>query len=147
MSPVGTQAQGGAQPAPAPSAAANDPTFMMVTFMKVSEGKEGDWEKLERESWKPMHNIRVKDGSIKSWAAIAQWVPGDESNGPIYGTVTTHRGWPNPMTTDWPQLFTKAQGKGDFGSLVQQTENVRKMVRTEIWQVLDQTEPPAMQTK
>lgn len=147
VTPVWTQAGGSAQPAPAPAAAATESTFMMVEFMKVVDGKEAEWSKLERESWKPMHNIRVKDGKIKSWAAIAQWMPGDEANGPVYATVTTHRGWPNPTNTGWPDLFKKAQGKGDFDTLVQQTESVRKIVRAEIWQVLDQTDSPATGTK
>jgi hypothetical protein len=38
-----------------------------------------------------MHAIRMKDGLIQSLAAIAQAVPGDESNGPVYATVTTYR--------------------------------------------------------
>jgi hypothetical protein len=44
-----------------------------------------DWVKLEQE-WKPLHELRVKEGSMVSWAAIAQSMPGDESNGPVYAT-------------------------------------------------------------
>jgi len=87
MAPVWTQAPGSAQPAQA-SAAAKQPTYMTVEFMKVPEGKQEQWLTLERE-WKPMHELRVKDGSIQSWAAIAQTVPGDESNGPVYATVVS----------------------------------------------------------
>jgi hypothetical protein len=145
MTPVWTQVQGGAQPAQAPSAA-KEPTFMMVEFMKVPEGKQADWLKLEKE-WKPMHNLRVKDGSIRSWSAIAQSVPGDESNGPVYATVTTYRGWPDPTKMNFEELFKKAHPQGDVNALWQQTNSARSMVRTEIWQVLDQTDPPVMGTK
>ena len=64
--------------------------------MKVPEGKEENWLKLERESWKPMHALRMKEGLIQSWATIAQVLPGDESNGPVYATVTTFRGMAGP---------------------------------------------------
>jgi hypothetical protein len=147
IAPVGTRAaQGGAQSVQASSAAAKPPTFMMVEFMKVPEGKEEDWLKLERE-WKPMHALRVKDGSIQSWAAIAQSVPGDESNGPVYATVTTYRGWPDPTKMNFEELVKKAHPQGNVNALMQQTESARRMVRTEIWQVLEQTEPAVRETK
>ena len=114
--------------------------------MKVPAGKEDAWLKLERE-WKPMHALRVKDGSIQSWAAIAQSVPGDESNGPVHATVTTYRGWPDPTKMNFAELVKKAYPQGDVNTLMQQTESARRMVRTEIWQVLEQTGPPVMGTK
>jgi hypothetical protein len=140
IAPVWTQVQGTAQAAQASSASAKQPTFMTVEFMQVPEGKQEDWLKLERE-WKPMHALRVKDGSIQSWAAIAQAVPGDVSNGPVYATVTTYRGWPDPTKMNLEELFKKAHPQGDVNALMQQTESARRMVRTEIWQVLEQTEP------
>jgi len=145
MTPVWTQAPGGAQPAQ-PSATAKPPTYMTVEFMKVPDGKQEQWLKLERE-WKPMHELRVKDGSIQSWAAIAQTVPGDESNGPVYATVTTYRGWPDPTKMNFEVLAKKAHPQGDVNALMQQTQSARSMVRTEIWQILEQTDPPVMGTR
>jgi hypothetical protein len=145
IAPVRTQAPGGAPPAQA-SAMAKQPTYMTVEFMKVPEGKQDEWLKLERE-WKPMHELRVKDGSIVSWAAIGQAVPGDESNGPVYATVTTYRGWPDPTKMNFEGLAKKAHPQGDVNALMQQTLAARSMVRTEIWQVLEQTEPAVMGTR
>jgi len=103
MVPVATQ---GGQSNPAP-AAANQPKFMVVEFMKVAPGKLGDWVKLERETWKPIHEMRVKEGAIVSWASIAQVMPGDESNGPIAAAVTTFRGWPDPTKDNYEALIKK----------------------------------------
>src|SRR6476619_1233336 len=145
MTPVWTQAPGGAPRAQA-STATKQPTYMTVEFMKVPQGKQDEWLKLERE-WKPMHELRVKDGSIVSWAAIGQAVPGDESNGPVYATVTTYRGWPDPTKMNFEELAKKAHPQGDVNALMQQTLAARSMVRTEIWQVLEQTDPPVMGTR
>jgi hypothetical protein len=120
---------------------------MTVEFMKVPDGKEEAWLKLERESWKPMHALRMKDGLIQSWAAIAQAVPGDESNGPVYATVTTYRGWPDPTKTNWQSLLQKANPQADVSALFNQTEAARKIVRREVWQVLEQTDPPVAGTQ
>ena len=117
---------------------------MLVQFMKVAEGKEDAWLKLERETWKPMHALHVKDGGIKSWAVIAQAMPGDKSNNPTLGTVTTFQGWPDPTRTNWTDLMKKAHPQGNADSLFQQTEDARRIVRAEIWQVLDQTDPTTM---
>jgi hypothetical protein len=146
MTPVGTQAPAAAKPAPAPTAAPRPTTYMQVEFMKVAEGKQQDWLKLEREAWKPMHALRMKEGLIQSWATIAQVLPGDESNGPVYATVTTFRGWPDQTKTDWAGLLQKANPKADANALMEQTGMARKIVRSEIWQVLEQTDPPAMGT-
>ena len=67
ITPVWTQVQGGAKPAVAAPAAVKQATYMTVEFMKVPEGKEESWLKLERESWKPMHALRIKNGLIESW--------------------------------------------------------------------------------
>ena len=136
--PVASQ---GGQSNPAPSAA-NPPTYMIVEFMKVTPGKESDWVKLERETWKPMHEMRVKDGSIQSWAAMDNHVPGDESNGPVMATVTTFRGWPDPTKTDWTGLIKKAHPQTKPETIFEQAQGVRKIVRSEIWHVVDQTTTP-----
>src|SRR5690242_11420625 len=102
--PVATQ--GGGQ-SNAPSAAANQPKFMMVEFMKLEPGKENDWVKLERETWKPMHEMRVKDGSILSCVARNLIQPWDESNGPVVATVTMSRVWRDPAQHDWAELYMR----------------------------------------
>lgn len=146
IAPVLTQTPGGAAAQP-PSAANPQPTFMVVEFMKVPEGKEDAWIKLEREHWKPTHALRVKEGLIQSWSLIGQTMPRDESNGPVYATVTTFRGWPDQGKTDWGGMLRKANPKSDGSALEQQTDAARKIVRSEIWQVLEQTEAPASGTK
>ena len=151
VTPVWTQGQTGSQPAQPSSAAptqaaAAKPTFMMVEFMKVAEGKEAEWLKLERETWKPLHKLRIADGTIKSWAALAQAVPGDDSNGPTVATVTTFSGWPDPTKTNWEALMKKAHPDADVPKIFAQTEAARRIVRSEIWQVLDQTEPGVKST-
>jgi hypothetical protein len=135
--PVATQ---GGQLNPTP-AATNQPKFMIVEFMKLTPGKEGDWVKLERETWKPMHEMRVKDGSILSWAAIDQHMPGDESDGPVAATVTTFRGWPDPTKTDWAGLIKKAHPQTQSDTIFKQAAEARKIVRSEIWHVVDETTP------
>ena len=144
IAPVLTQAP--AAPIP-PPAAAKQPTFMVVEFMKVPEGREDAWLKLEREAWKPTHALRVKEGLIQSWSVIAQTMPGDESNGPVYATVTTFRGWPDPTKTDWVGMLQKANPRGNGVELMNQTGAARKIVRSEVWQVLEQTDPASMSTK
>jgi len=74
-------------------------------------------------------------------------VPGDESDGPIYATVTTSRGWPDPTMTNYTELFQKTHPQVDMNAMWERTASARRLVRTEIWQVLDQTEPTAMGTK
>jgi hypothetical protein len=142
VSPVFTQSitqPDAAKPAQQAPTQASAPTFMFIEYMKVTDGQDETWMKLESEQWKPMHNLRVKNGAIKSWAAVYQAVPADTTHGPIAATVTTFQGWPDPTKTNWPDLFQMVHKQNDFGALVQKTEAARKIVRAEIWQVLDAT--------
>jgi hypothetical protein len=143
ITPVFTQTQPTSQASP-PSAAAVQPSFMLVEFMKVDEGKEAEWIKLERETWKPMHALRVKDGSIQSWSAISQWVPGDAHHGGTHATVTTFRGFPDPTNLNFEALFKRAHPQGDMEAVSRKTQAARSIVRSEIWQVVDQTTPILM---
>jgi hypothetical protein len=133
--PVVTQ-EGQANPAPA---MANQPKFVVVEFMKVAPGKMNDWVKLERETWKPIHQRRVQEGAIVSWASIAQVMPGDESNGPLAAAVTTFRGWPDPTKDNYEALIKKVHPQTPPATIFAQAEDARKIVRHEIWQIIDKT--------
>ena len=54
---------------PHPAAAQPDPQskYIRVDFMKVVEGKQDDYPKLE-EAWKAVHEDRVRKGQIESWS-------------------------------------------------------------------------------
>ena len=135
VAPVATQ-EGQASQAPA---AGDQPKFIVVEFMKVAPGKINDWVTLERETWKPIHQQRVKEGAIVSWASIAQVIPGDETNGPLAAAVTTFRGWPDPTKDNYEALIKKVHPKTQPGTIFTQAEDARKIVRQEIWQVIDET--------
>jgi hypothetical protein len=141
--PVATQGEQANQD----PAAANQPKFMVVEFMKVAPGKMNDWVKLERETWKPIHQTRVKEGAIVSWASIAQVIPGDESNGPLAAAVTTFRGWPDPTKDNYGALIKKVHPQTPPDTIFNQAEDARKIVRQEIWQVIDETTPRNSGTK
>ena len=140
--PVATRG-GQADPAPGSS----QPKFMVVEFMKIAPGKFGDWATLEHETWKPIHQRRVKDGAIVSWAALAQVMPGDESNGPIAAAITTFSGWPDPTKDNYPALIEKVHPQLTADSIFTQAEDARKIVRQEIWHVIDETSPPSSGSK
>jgi hypothetical protein len=134
VEPAGTQGK--------PSAAASpQPKFMVIEFMKIAPGKFGDWAALERDTWKPVHQRRVQEGAIVSWAALAQVMPGDESNGPIAAAVTTFSGWPDPTKDNYPALLAKVHPQRKADTIFTQAEDARRIVRQEIWHIIDETTP------
>ena len=57
MTPVRTQGQSGqAAQKPAPS----QPSFMLVEFMNVADGKEADWMKLERDALRKALSLGIR---------------------------------------------------------------------------------------
>ena len=79
--------------------------------------------------------------AIAPWAAIAQVMPGDESDGPIAAAITTFRGWPDPMKDNYPALMNKVHPQAQPDTIFAQAEDARRIVRQEIWHVIDETTP------
>jgi hypothetical protein len=143
VSPVLTDAPSSAN-AQQPTAQAKPdsrPTYMVISYIRINPGQEDAYFKAESEGWKPIHNLRVKEGRIQSWAVLGQVIPGDESDGPIYAAVTTYREWPDLPRIDWVGLAKRALPQSpDFGALAARTAAARTIVRREIWEVIDQTD-------
>jgi hypothetical protein len=43
------------------------------------------------------------------------------------------------LKTNWEALFKQAHPQGDMAAVMSQTDAARSIVRSEIWQVLEQT--------
>jgi hypothetical protein len=57
--------------------------------------------------------------------------------------VTTFRGWPDPTKDNYEALIKKVHPQTSPDTIFTQAESARKIVRQEIWRVIDETTPRA----
>ena len=131
-----------AQTAPAP------PKYAMLEYIKFEPGKAAEYRKVEQEVWQPIHRERVKAGIIRSWTLWNRTLPGGgayDYDALIITTFDSFAAIGNPYPTD---IFTKAHPKLTPQQIAEatgaRTTATRRMVKTELVAILDNTTWPAL---
>jgi hypothetical protein len=116
---------------------AGSPLYMSVDCMKSTAA---DYSSIEIDMWQPMHQERVKQGKINSWALY--WVMyGDRSKCDYY-TVTTYLG--SVQLNADPSIktvFKAVHPESDFTEVMAGTQHARQHVATELWLAVDGIAP------
>jgi hypothetical protein len=127
--------------APATQAAQpKSPKYLEIDYMKVEPGKDNDYLRVEQGLWKPLHQQRVKNGDIRSWTLYGLRFPSGTSEKYDYVTVNAFERFAqleNPYA-DAAQILDRVHPGIKVADFVQQTESTRKLVRSEVWELIDE---------
>jgi len=118
------------------------PKYLEVDYMKVQPGKDSDYLRVEQETWKPMHQERIKKGELRSWALYGVRFPFGTDEKYDYITVNTFDRFgqlENPFA-DLGEIFKKVHPNMKADDLEQQTNATRHLIRSEVWQLIDETQ-------
>jgi hypothetical protein len=66
------------------------PKYVEIDYMKVEPGKDSDYVRLEKEIWKPLHQQRIKNGQLRSWAVYGLRFPFGTEEKYDYVTVNSY---------------------------------------------------------
>ena len=66
------------------------PSVYLVNFMKANPAKVQEYLKLERETWKPVHQERIRAGQMRSWALYSVQYPYGASLEYDFVTIDTY---------------------------------------------------------
>ena len=139
---------GGPQPAAAMQTSASAPTqlkspkFVEVDYMKAEPGKGSDYVHMEQDVWKQVHQQRIKNGQVKSWALYGLRFPSGADEKYDYITVNTydHFAQLESPYAGVGQMFTKLHPDMKVEDFARQTQSARKIVRVEVWQLVDEAQ-------
>jgi hypothetical protein len=115
--------------------------YIMVNYMKVPVGGDADYLGVERELWKPLHESRVADGHAAGWALYALRFPSGAALDYNYATVDSYAEYgdlENPLTLEMVEKVHPG-GQATFDAIGERTNEVRELVRTELWELLETT--------
>lgn len=112
------------------------PLYVALECMKSTSA---NYEQLELETWKPVHQYLVDKGKRNSWA-LYKVVYGDRSSCDYY-TVTTYSGVEQlNAEPDYAEAFAAVHGQTAIDKLAGKTLAARQHVSSELWLQVDQTE-------
>ncbi len=113
-----------------------EPVYLSVECMKSTSA---DYEQLEINIWKPMHQHVVDQGQRAAWA-LYRVAYGDRSRCDYYA-VTTHAGADQlGATPDFAAAFAVVHPNVDAAKAMKNTLAAREIVAAELWMQIDRTE-------
>ena len=110
--------------------------YVSVDCMKSANP---NYESVETDTWKPMHQHLVDTGKRAGWA-LYRVLYGDRSKCDYY-TVTTFLGEEQlNAAIDYAEVFEAAHPGKDVDKAMQQTWTAREHAASELWMLVDRTE-------
>lgn len=103
--------------------------YVTIDYQKPLPGKGGDYVRMEREYWKPIHQARVSAGNIVSWKLYVVNFPNGEGQEYDYVTVTEFPSWAALENPYGGINYTAILGEAKVQEMRTVTGATRKLVR------------------
>jgi hypothetical protein len=111
--------------------------YILVDFMRSKPGV--NYVAVARELWKPIHQERVKSGTLNQWALYELVLPGGTSYPYDYGTVNSVSSL-SALEAPYPDdLFRRVHPRTPLTEIGNRTMASRDLVRSELWVLIDST--------
>jgi hypothetical protein len=111
--------------------------YAVLDFMKVKPGMIDEYLKVEREDWKPLHQVLTNDGNRTGWTLWDYAVPGGVGASHDFVTTMLFTDYAKIKEANDAEAFMKAHPNGNLQASVNRTRASRDVIRTEIWEVVD----------
>jgi hypothetical protein len=109
--------------------------YMQVDLMHPATGKTADYIKMEKETFLPLHNERIKMGIMKGWGLYEKIMPVDSRMGYEYVTVNFYDDL-NKLGDGYAESVKKLFPQKDMNAMFSETEATRTMVQSGIWKLM-----------
>lgn len=117
------------QQAPAP--------VVSIHYMKVAPGGEADYERVESEVWKPVHEARQEAGALRDWIFYRVQYPQGTEAPYTHVTVNVYDTWADYDQQELGTYVGQVHPERSMDDLIAEAEAARDYVRGEIWRPID----------
>lgn len=114
-------------------------SFIIVNTMKVKPGKGSDYEKMEKEIFKPMHEESIRRGERSSWSVWNKWIR--EEDDYQYVTVDGYAEFSQIGTGDFMDVFKTVHPDMNMEDQSQKMYETRIITGNQIWRLVDSVSP------
>lgn len=120
--------------------------YLMLNYMSVPPGGEDAYLSLERDLWQSLHQARIDSELMSGWSVYQLMLPRGEIMPYNFGTVDfyDHLGdVAELITEDLMQQAYPSSTDADLATMLERTNATRAIYKSELWERLDATAPPA----
>ena len=110
--------------------------YMEVDLMHPAAGKTADYIKMEKETFLPLHNERIKMGIMKGWGLYEKIMPVDTRMEYEYVTVNFYDDL-NKLGDGYAESVKKLFPQKDMNTMFNETVAIRTMVQSGIWKLMN----------
>lgn len=113
-------------------------TVAVFNYFKVSEGKtRADHIKMETDIWKPVHDARVKDGTLKGWIMLGLEFPFGAAQPYDLATIDVYADMKAYLAPWTDTYFKKVHPGKDADQLMKQTREASSLVKGDVRMTID----------
>ncbi len=111
--------------------------FQVFNSMKLREGTdEEEYQRMEREYWKPMHEERMKRGVMFGWGLYTMIIPGGTERDYHWATVDFYDHFIDYLRDNGP-LLEEIHGKSKADQYTEETITKRDLLKAEVRELID----------
>lgn len=123
--------------------------YIMVDLMKPRPGQADEWLKMERETFKPVHQARAEQGFLRGWNVVTLDYPSGTSLAYTAATINIMPNWKavGAPGGGYAEAFKKTMPNADMDETFKKVTETRDIVRTELYHVIDKVSPMEKATR
>lgn len=110
--------------------------FLMLDYMNVSPGAEYTYQMMEDENAKPIHQFRIENGDMEGWELFQLILPRGEEYGYNFSTGNYYNDLRDVEFHFNEEVLRQSSPDADVAAFFQNVENVRDLVRSEVWELV-----------
>jgi len=111
--------------------------YMQVNYMKVEPPMRSEYEQLETDIWLPIHNESIRSGRTTGWGLWSSLFPRGAGRSYQYITLNAFSEYSYIFELDFSVPFSNIHPDKDFTVTQERTWEVRSIVSTELWDLID----------
>ena len=109
------------------------PPVVSIHYMKAAAGMEAEYERVEAEVWKPIHEARREAGVMRDWVLYRVQYPQGTDAPYTHVTVNVYDSWADYDRQELERWVREVYPDRTFDELVTEANAARDYVRGEIW--------------
>jgi len=117
--------------------------YVQIDLMQPAAGKTADYIKMEKETFLPLHNERIKMGILKGWGLYEKIMPVDTRMGYEYVTVNFYDDL-NKLGNGYSESVKKIFPQKNMDAMFNEVTATRTMAQSGIWKLINYVDPSNM---
>ena len=111
--------------------------YMVKNYMKVGQGYEFEYQMMEDETARPLHQKRMENDVMKGWELNAMILPGGLEYGYNFSTIDHYDHLEHVEFGFTEELILQTHPDTDINEFFDNINRSRDLVRREVWELVD----------